>query len=136
MKKGLVNNSFSRFVVVGIINTIFGTTIMFVLYNVFHQSYWVSSAANYFFGSILSYFLNKYYTFKYKGWDWTSIVRFVINIVVCYFVAYGIAKPLVKAVFSDMEKSFQENIAMFVGMCVFVLLNYFGQRLYVFKKKS
>ena len=136
MKTGLVNNSFSRFVVVGIINTIFGTTIMFVLYNVFHQSYWVSSAANYFFGSILSYFLNKYYTFKYKGWDWTSIVRFVINIVVCYFVAYGIAKPLVKAIFSDMGKRFQENIAMFVGMCVFVLLNYFGQRLYVFKKKS
>lgn len=134
--KSVFDTTFLKFVGVGIINTIFGTTIMFVLYNVFHQSYWVSSAANYFFGSILSYFLNKYYTFKYKGWDWTSIVRFAINIVVCYFVAYGIAKPLVKAIFSDMGKIFQENIAMFVGMCVFVLLNYFGQRLYVFKKKS
>ncbi len=57
---------------------------MFVLYNVFQQSYWVSSAANYFFGSILSYFLNKYFTFRYKGWDFASIVRFTINIVVCY----------------------------------------------------
>ena len=136
MKKEIINNSFSRFVIVGIINTIFGTTIMFVLYNVFHQSYWISSAANYFFGSILSYFLNKYFTFKYKGWDFSSIVRFTINIVVCYFLAYGIAKPLVKAFFSDLGKSLQENIALFVGMCVFVLLNYFGQRLYVFKKQN
>lgn len=35
MKVGL-NNSFSRFIIVGVINTIVGTAIMLVLYNVFH----------------------------------------------------------------------------------------------------
>ena len=78
---------------VGIVNTIFGTTIMFVLYNVFHQSYWVSSAANYFFGSILSYFLNNFFTFKYKEWDFASVIRFATHIIVCYLTAYGIANP-------------------------------------------
>ena len=56
--------TFTKFVMVGVINTIIGTTIMFVLYNVAHMSYWVSSASNYFFGSIISYFLNKHFTFS------------------------------------------------------------------------
>ena len=65
MKKFLskfLDKTFLRFVIVGVINTIFGTAIMFVFYNVFHLSYWISSASNYFFGSILSYFLNKHFT--------------------------------------------------------------------------
>jgi putative flippase GtrA len=34
-----------RFILVGIVNTLFGTAIMFVFYNVFHLSYWLSSAS-------------------------------------------------------------------------------------------
>lgn len=37
-----------KFVLVGVINTLFGTAIMFGLYNLAGCSYWVSSAANYF----------------------------------------------------------------------------------------
>lgn len=73
--KKFADRTFARFVLVGIINTLFGTAIMFVFYNVFGLSYWLSSASNYFFGSILSYFLNKYYTFRYKKRDWKEIGR-------------------------------------------------------------
>lgn len=132
----VINGSFLRFIIVGIINTIFGTAIMFVLYNVFHQSYWISSAANYFFGSILSYILNKYFTFKYKGWDVHSVIKFTLNILFCYFVAYGLAQPLVNFVLGNLSQVIRDNVAMAVGMCVFVLLNYFGQRLFVFRRKS
>ena len=59
--KKLVDKTFLKFMLVGIINTVFGTTIMFVFYNVFDLSYEISSAANYFFASILSFFLNKYF---------------------------------------------------------------------------
>ena len=51
---------FVRFLIVGTINTLVGTSIMFVAYNVLGLSYWASSASNYFLASILSYFLNKY----------------------------------------------------------------------------
>lgn len=132
----IISNSFIRFAIVGVINTIVGTAIMFVLYNVFDCSYWLSSAANYFFGSILSYCLNRWYTFKYHGSTWRSIVKFTINIVVCYFIAYGVAKPLAKAALSDSSKSLQENVAMAVGMVLFVLLNYLGQRFFAFKKEK
>lgn len=129
------DKTFWKFIFVGCINTLFGAAIMFVFYNCFHLSYWLSSASNYFFGSILSYFLNKYYTFQYKGRDLGVVLRFVVNIAVCYGIAYGIAKPLARHLLSGMSVSLQENIAMLVGMCLFVALNYIGKRFFTFNKK-
>ena len=97
------DKTFVRFVLVGVINTLFGSAIMFVFYNVFHLSYWLSSASNYFFGSILSYFLNKYYTFRYKKRDWKVVARFAANICLCYLVSYGVAKPIVSALLSGFS---------------------------------
>jgi putative flippase GtrA len=132
----IVDKTVWRFVVVGVLNTIVGTAIMFIFYNVFHFDYWISSAANYFFGSILSYFLNKYYTFSYRKKEWKSAVRFVINIILCYLIAYGIAKPTMSWLLSGTTKAVQENIAMVFGMGLFVVLNYFGQRFYTFNNKN
>lgn len=125
-----------KFILVGIINTIFGTAIMFISYNTLNLSYWISSALNYILGSILSYFLNKYFTFQSQGKSFNEIIRFVVNIVCCYFIAYGIAKPVVMATLTDVSKMVQENIAMLVGMVMFVGLNYLGQRFFVFKRKE
>ena len=66
MIKKLFNSEAVRFIFVGAANTIFGSAIMFILYNAFNCSYWFSSASNYIFGSILSFFLNKYFTFRNK----------------------------------------------------------------------
>ena len=65
-----------------------------------------------------------------------QVVRFVINIAVCYLLAYGIAQPLTSLAFSGFGKQVQENVAMLVGMCLFVALNYLGQRLFAFKEKK
>ena len=63
MKKSkLIDITTIKFLIVGVINTLVGTGVMFVLYNFFSVSYWISSAANYVVGSIVSYFLNKYFT--------------------------------------------------------------------------
>lgn len=132
----IFDKTFWKFILVGIVNTLFGTGIMFIFYNVFHFSYWISSASNYFFGSILSYILNKYFTFQSKTNNKETLVRFVINISICYLVAYGLAKPIVRMILSGMTTSLQDNIAMLVGMCLFVGLNYLGQRFFVFKKKD
>ena len=128
------DKTFWKFILVGIVNTLFGTAIMFLYYNVFHLSYWISSASNYIFGSILSYFLNKHFTFQSRDKSVKGILKFVLNISVCYLVAYGVAKPLILLILSDYSIKVQENIAMFVGMCLFVGLNYIGQRFFVFKK--
>jgi putative flippase GtrA len=132
----LFDRTFWKFILVGIANTIFGTGIMFLFYNVFHLSYWISSASNYFFGSILSYFLNKLFTFKNKGNAKETLPRFVINITLCYLLAYGLAKPLAMRMLSGMTVTVQENVAMLVGMCLFVGFNYLGQRFFVFREKE
>ena len=109
---------------------------MFLCYNAFHLNYWVSSAMNYIVGSIVSYFLNKYFTFRNKQRSWKIIVKFIANISVCYLIAYGAAKPLVAKILSGQSVTIQENGAMIVGMFLFVGLNYLGQRFYVFKKEE
>ena len=93
-----------KFIIVGIINTIVGNT-MFVFFNVFHMSYWVA-----------------------------SFLRFIINILICYLLAYEIAKPLIKWILSDLITTYQDKIAMILGMCLFVVFNYLGQRFFAFIK--
>lgn len=63
----LVDQKLLRFIIVGCINTVVGTAIMFGLYNLASCSYWVSSAANYILTSILSFFLNKYLHSRIKN---------------------------------------------------------------------
>ena len=136
MIRKLFDITFWKFILVGIVNTLVGTAVMFGCYNLLHLSYWVSSAANYVVGSVVSYFLNKNFTFRNKSKDPMVLVRFVVNITVCYLLAYGIAKPLVRRILSGSSVSIQENGAMLVGMCLFVGLNYLGQRFFAFREKE
>ena len=128
------DRTFLKFLIVGVINTLVGTAVMFGCYNLLHFGYWVSSAANYVVGSIVSYFLNKYFTFQVIERSIRFVVRFIINITICYLLAYGIAKPLVARILSSMPANIQENGAMLVGMCLFVALNYIGQRFFAFRQ--
>ena len=127
------DKTFMKYIMVGVVNTIVGTTIMFVFYNVFHLRYWVSSASNYFFGSICSYILNKHFTFQYKEKGWSSLLRFTINILTCYLLAYGIAKPVMQQILNQSSTTVQENVSMMFGMCLCVVFNYLGQRFFAFK---
>lgn len=136
MLKKLVDRTFWKFILVGVVNTLFGTAVMFLCYNLLHLGYWISSGANYVLGSILSYFLNKYFTFQNREKGFGVVLRFALNILVCYLLAYGIAKPAVAWALSGMSKSVQENGAMLVGMCLFVGFNYLGQRFFAFREKK
>ena len=127
----------TRFVIVGVMNTIIGAAAMLIAYNVFHLGYWISSAMDYIIGSIFSYFANKFFTFKSEKKSVSEVIRFVINIVVCYFISYSVAKPIVEIVLRDMKLSISilEQFSMFFGMGIFIVLNYFGQKFFVFRKK-
>lgn len=136
MKKRLTDffdKTFIKFLLVGVANTLFGSAVMFGLYNIAHCGYWVSTAANYIFGSVLSYFLNKYFTFQYQEKSVKVLMKFTVNIVLCYLIAYGMAKPLVRMLTVGANQRIQDNVSMLVGMGVFVVLNYIGQRFWAFK---
>jgi len=128
-----MDNTAVKFILVGVINTLFGTAIMFGLYNLAGYSYWISSAANYFFGSILSFVLNKRFTFQNKDSIGKTAPKFVLNILVCYLLAYGVAKPFALWALRDYSVRLAENVAMLLGMVLFTGLNYVGQRFFAFR---
>ena len=132
----LIDIKLLKFLLVGIANTIVGCGIMFLLYNVAGVSYWISSACNYVAGGILSYFLNKYFTFQNKQKSFKQIVLFILNLAVCYFVAYFCAKKAVYFLLSNSSEKLRGNIALLSGMCLYTGLNYIGQRLLVFNSKT
>lgn len=136
MLKKLLDGKLVKFLIVGVINTLIGAAIMFLLYNVANCNYWLSSAANYIVGGIVSFILNKHFTFKNKDSLKRTAPRFVLNVAVCYGVAYGIAKPLVRHLMGGFPLKAQENAAMLAGMVLYTALNYLGQRFFAFREKK
>lgn len=134
--KKILNMEQSRFILVGIMNTVIGALAMLIAYNVFHLGYWISSAMDYIIGSIFSYFANKHFTFKSKKNSVIEIIRFIINIVICYLISYSIAKPVMIWLLKDLEITVEllEQVSIFFGMGIFVILNYFGQKYFVFRQ--
>lgn len=125
-----------HFGIVGVANTVMGWVIMAVLYNLIHLNYWVSSAISYFIGSVFSYHANAKLTFKVEKRDKWLPWRFALNIIVCYLVAFSVAQPLVKRLLSSQPVVVVDNVAMVVGMGFFVIMNFFGQKLFVFRKRG
>jgi putative flippase GtrA len=131
----IVDRIFLKFILVGLVNTLTGFLIMFSLYNLAGLGYWPSSAANYILTSVLSFFLNKYFTFRVQHYSVSMILAFILTIVCSYLLAYSIARPLVYALLNGYGLKIQDNVSLFAGMCIFTLLNYTGQRFIAFKKK-
>ena len=142
--KKIFDPTFFRFILVGVINTLVGYGVMFGLYNLagLHRlgdtGYWISSAANYVVGSIVSFFLNKHFTFHNREKGAGVVLRFVVNISVCYLLAYGLAKPAAAWLLGGMglSQQLQGNLTMLAGSGLFVVLNYFGQRFFAFKSSN
>ena len=129
------SNTFNRYIIVGIINTLVGTSIMFIVYNILGGSYWISTFLNYFIGSIVSYLLNKYYTFKQFNKSIREVISFILNIAICYFISYYAASKLIAYLLKGYSLVLVDNISMMVGMVLFVILNYMGQKYFVFNKR-
>ncbi len=122
-----------RFLLVGAVNTLIGTVVMFSLYNLAKCGYWFSSAMNYVVGSIVSFVLNKIFTFRQNNSDKWIIFRFALNILACYLLAYCLARPLARWLLSNASSTARDNVAMLLAMFIFVALNYLGQRIFVFR---
>ncbi|MCR5056576.1 MAG: GtrA family protein [Clostridia bacterium] len=146
--KTIFDRTFWKFVLVGVVNTLVGLGVNYLLLFLLPKwgmernvAFWVASAANYVVGSILSFFLNKYFTFKNDKKSFAQILRFIANIVVCWILAYGIAKPLVTLIFTKAWVFPWQNVAVpkhvdyvatLVGAGLFMIFNYFGQRFFAF----
>jgi putative flippase GtrA len=127
---------FLKFLLVGVINTIVGYSIMFVMHNVLHMSYWLSSGFGYYISAVFGFLLNKRFTFTVKRWSVFMIVSFIVVIVVSYYLPYWTAEQAVKIIFPNKTENFRGNVALVVGTGLASAVSYLGQRFIVFKKRK
>ena len=131
----LIDKNFIIFLLVGVLNTLLSTVLMFLLEDL---GYWPSTAIAYIAGAVVSFFLNRYITFKSEEDFLRSAVKFSINVAVCYIIAYSLAQPIAGFVLSytPISLKWQERIIKLFGMGLYTLINYFGQRFFAFNKKG
>ena len=134
MKKW-IDASVWKFLLVGIGNTLLSAVLMFLLEGL---GYWPSTAIAYVAGAVMSFFLNRSFTFQSKAAFWPSAAKFALNVAVCYLVAYSIAQPLAGWVLGrfGVPELWVERLAKLGGMGLYTILNYFGQRFFAFKKAA
>lgn len=134
MKK-LFNSSIWRFLLVGIGNTLLSMILMFLLESL---GYWPSTAIAYIAGGILSFFLNRSFTFQCNAPFWPSAGKFALTVAICYILAYSLAQPLVSQLLSDTPISllWQERLTKLCGMGLYTCINYLGQRFFAFRTNN
>ena len=125
------DNELVKFLIVGVLNTIIGASIMFVAYNFLGLNYWISTSLNYILAGTFSFFANKKFTFKSEGKTFQKIILFIITLIFCYFVAFYLSKQII--FFIDISnKKLKENISMLLGMVIYTVFS--KRKLYLEKR--
>ncbi|MBT9685478.1 GtrA family protein [Pseudoflavonifractor sp. MCC625] len=124
-----------KFLLVGVGNTLLSMVLMFALEGL---GYWPSTAIAYVAGAVMSFFLNRSFTFRSQETMGRSAVKFALNVAVCYLVAYGIAQPVMELLPQPVfvPDIWWERLTKLVGMGLYTVLNYFGQRFFAFQKQK
>ena len=130
----LIDKSIPKFLLVGVGNTLLSMVLMFLLEGL---GYWPSTAIAYVAGAVMSFFLNRSFTFHSDERFWPSAVKFAVNVAVCYLIAYSLAQPIAAWVLggAGIPPIWQERLAKLGGMALYTVLNYFGQRFFAFRRR-
>lgn len=122
MKK--VYLEFISYNIVGIVNTLFGFSIIFSLMFA-GLSATLSNAIGYFFGAILSYTLNKKYTFKSKEPNKTEALKFFMVLA----ISYGLNFVTLQILLNHINPYY----AQFISAVVYTLSSFLLAKFFVFK---
>lgn len=124
-------NSFYRFILVGMLNTLIGLSTIFFLMKFFNQSYWTATFIGNGIGAVNSFFLNRTFTFNSKVSIWKGSIKFFLMSFICYFFSFSLAEKIAsKTIIINNE------IAVLMGTFLYIITNYVGQKYFVFRKKS
>ena len=134
MKK-LFDVSMLKFLLVGVGNTLLSMALMFLLEDL---GYWPSTAIAYAAGAVMSFFLNRRFTFHSDEVLWKAAVKFAVNVAVCYGAGYGLARLIVggSPPLTAIPAVWWERLSKLVGMGLYTVFNYFGQRFFAFRRRG
>lgn len=131
-----MQHTFIRFLMVGVANTIVGVGITLLLLHLLHMNYWWSTFIGNSVGILVSFYLNRSFTFRNKEQAWKTFPRFLAVTLLSYFLAYGIGLAAAKKLFLylPLPAQWMESGAVLFGAGLYTLLNYAGHRLFTFQR--
>jgi putative flippase GtrA len=140
MLRGYLNrtNQLFRFLLVGIVNTMIGLSVIFFMMRGFHLPYWCATFTGNAVGAIVSFFLNRSFTFRSDISITKGAFRFFIVMLSCYCVAYSLSQIVAQfAVVSSLYPfaNVRDDVAVLFGTLFYTVLNYLGQKMIVFTAK-
>ncbi|HEY1783424.1 MAG TPA: GtrA family protein [Roseiarcus sp.] len=121
--------SFLRFCAVGVINTAVGLGLIFSLMRFGGVQYVVANAIGYAVGTVVSFFLNRSWTFYHKGPVLSSAVRWFLVIAIAY--GANVCAVIVSHEYFGIDR----YISQLSGMVAYTSLSYLGGRFYAFAPK-
>lgn len=122
----MIDATFFRFVLVGIVNTLVGYAIIMLLFHVMGLGYALSYFLSYMVGIIISFFLNRHFVFFSQKSKAKEFLKFLIAFVLSYGVSY-------MGLYFIMENHLlSANIAFFAGMVIYSILFYLLNRYITF----
>ena len=129
------------YLITGLLSTAINWSMQWILNNYFHLGYWVTSLLAFLAATTFVYFANKKYTFKNTEEQKKVLPKYVVAVSCVFIVAYGAAKPVLDWFFSKVIilKLNEDKLNTLKGIlagCVYIALNYFAQKFFVFRKKK
>ncbi|MGV2938803.1 GtrA family protein [Mesobacillus sp. LC4] len=135
---GLGNVSFLEFIkflLVGLLNTLVGMGLMLILKNGLEWPFWYATFTGNTVGAIVSYLMNRTFTFNSKVPIQVGIPRFSAVVLACYIFSYSISRLITGSMDSFTLGEFyidSDNFAILLGALIYTLANYIGQKYFVF----
>lgn len=127
LKKLNLSSTFSRFIIVGIINTIIGYSLIMLFFHIFSLTYGVSYFLSYIIAFSISFFLNRQFVFESKNKKLKEFLKFIVAFLISYSISYVFLYIFIE------YKVLNENIAFFAGMIVYSTIFYLLNKYMTFK---
>ncbi|WNR43741.1 GtrA family protein [Paenibacillus roseipurpureus] len=135
----LLTGSFVRFLLVGVLNTLVGLSASFVFFNALHLNYWISTFAGNGIGAVVSYILNRTFTFRSTASIGSNWWKFGLVILVCYGFSYGASWLMAVAIgayWPEAQPGWLHNGAILAGNGLYTIGNYAGHKYFTFRTIS
>jgi putative flippase GtrA len=121
------NVEFIRFLIVGIINTLVGLSIIYMNKWVFGLGDIISNIVGYSVGLTVSFNLNSKWTFKYSGKYVSAITKFMFVFIIAYSV------NLITVMICIKVLHINSYLSQAIGVPPYTIIFYLGSKLFAFR---
>jgi putative flippase GtrA len=134
----MIKNEILIFLIIGLINTLVGLSSTYLFFDLIQLNYWLSTFIGNLIGMVVSYILNKKFTFKNEESVKSSLLKFFLVVFLCYYVSYWIGLRLsnMVVILLSIFKPHTGELSILFGAGLYTISNFIGQKYIVFKPKQ